>query len=155
MYERIIKLKQTNPNLKVLISIGGWFAKSTPFNLILTNDVTRNTFIQNVLNFLRHWNFDGLDIQWEYPGAIEYGATSDSKQRFSSLIKVFYLSANINTRILDIFSIKYIWFKYLNKAFKEEFKTSYKKYLLSAFVPSDESRIDAGYQVKLVCKFIY
>lgn len=83
-----MKLRQVNPNLKILISIGGWFAKSTPFNKILTSVTTRNTFVQNVLNFLRHWQFDGLDIQWEYPGAVEYGATADSKQRYTSLLKV-------------------------------------------------------------------
>lgn len=55
-----MKLRQMNPNLKILISIGGWFAKSTPFNRILTNEITRNTFIQNTLNFLRNWKFDGL-----------------------------------------------------------------------------------------------
>lgn len=43
--------------------------------------------------------------------------------------------------------------KNLRKAFKEEYKSSYKRYILTAFVPSDESRIDAGYQVKLVCRF--
>ena len=60
LYERIIRLRQINPKLKILISIGGWFAKSTPFNKILKSTTTRNTFVQNVLNFLRHWQFDGL-----------------------------------------------------------------------------------------------
>ncbi len=55
-----MKLKEKNPNLKVLISIGGFFAKSTPFNRILVTDFTRSQFIENVLNFLRHWKFDGI-----------------------------------------------------------------------------------------------
>jgi hypothetical protein len=29
-----------------------------------------------------------LDVHWIYPGAIELGASADSKQRFTSLIKV-------------------------------------------------------------------
>ena len=62
LYERIIRLRQINPKLKILISVGGWFAKSTPFNKILKTTTTRNTFIQNVLNFLRHWQFDGLGL---------------------------------------------------------------------------------------------
>jgi chitinase len=60
LYTRIMKLKEVNPNLKILISIGGWFAKSTPFNKILMTDATRRTFIENALNFIRHWKFDGL-----------------------------------------------------------------------------------------------
>ncbi|CAF0718400.1 unnamed protein product [Brachionus calyciflorus] len=130
IYERIIKLRESNPNLKILISIGGWFAKSTPFNQILQSDATRTQFIQNALNFLKTWNFDGLDIQWEYPGDIEFGASPDSRQKFTTLIK------------------------YLYKAFKDEYKSSFKKYILTAFAPADESRIDAGYQVRAVCKYL-
>ena len=32
----------------------------------------------------------GIDIQWEYPGAVDYGAGSDSKEKFTILIKVIY-----------------------------------------------------------------
>lgn len=131
-----------------MISIGGWFAKSTPFNRILSSDSTRSTFIQNVLHFLRHWQFDGLDIQWEYPGAVEYGATIDSKEKFTALLKV---GVSQLFESPSSFLIAFC-FKYINKAFKDEFKSTYKRFLLSAFVPSDETRIDAGYQVKLVCK---
>lgn len=60
LYERIMKLKEKNPSLKILISIGGWFAKSTPFNRILSSDATRNLFIQNTIKFLKQWQFDGL-----------------------------------------------------------------------------------------------
>jgi chitinase len=83
-----MNLRQKNPNLKILISIGGWFAKSTPFNRILANANSRNTFIQNALNFIAHHKFDGIDLQWEYPGSIESGASADSKQKFTSLVKV-------------------------------------------------------------------
>ena len=55
-----MKLKQINPNLKILISVGGWLAKSTPFNRILLTDYRRAQFIENALNFLRHFRFDGL-----------------------------------------------------------------------------------------------
>ena len=34
--------------------------------------------------------FQFKDIQWEYPGAVEYGAAVDSKQRYTSLIKVLF-----------------------------------------------------------------
>ncbi len=40
------------------------------------------------------------------------------------------------------------------KAFKEDYKSNYRRYFLSAFVPPDETRIDAGYQVKLICKYL-
>jgi GH18 family chitinase len=91
LYLRIMRLKVKNPKLKILLSIGGWNARSTPFNRILANDFTRSQFIVNAINFMRQWKFDGLDVQWEYPGDIESGATFDSKQKFSAFLKVVYL----------------------------------------------------------------
>lgn len=88
LYLRIMRLKVKNPKLKILISIGGWNAKSTPFNRILANDFTLSQFVANAINFMRQWKFDGLDIQWEYPGDVESGATFDSKQKFTQLLKV-------------------------------------------------------------------
>jgi chitinase len=60
LYERIVKLREKNPELKILISVGGWFAKSTPFNMVLANDMTRHVFVSNVMKFLKEWDFDGL-----------------------------------------------------------------------------------------------
>ena len=40
------------------------------------------------------------------------------------------------------------------KAFKTEYSTKSRRYILSAFVPSDEILIDAGYQVKKICKYL-
>lgn len=74
-----------NPRLKILISVGGFFAKSTSFDQVVASDGKRKKFVENVLKFLHKWKFDGIDIQWEYPGE---GAAPDSKERFTSLLQV-------------------------------------------------------------------
>jgi GH18 family chitinase len=37
MYERILKLKETNPDLRVLLSVGGWTHASRGFNEVSKN----------------------------------------------------------------------------------------------------------------------
>lgn len=66
-YAMLMALKQRNPDLKILPSIGGW-TLSDPF-FDFTNKANRDTFVASVKKFLTTWKFyDGVDIDWEYPG---------------------------------------------------------------------------------------
>ena len=64
-----MNLKSKNPNLKVMLAIGGWKMGTAPFTQIASSASSRNTFAQNALRFLRKHHFDGLDSDWEYPGS--------------------------------------------------------------------------------------
>jgi len=56
-----------------VLSFGGWsFSTNADTNPIFRNGVTsaqRATFAKNVVNFANQNNLDGLDFDWEYPGA--------------------------------------------------------------------------------------
>ncbi|MEM0556816.1 MULTISPECIES: glycosyl hydrolase family 18 protein [Aeromonas] len=63
----LMALKQAYPDLKILPSVGGW-TLSDPF-YFLGDKSKRDTFVASVKEFLQTWKFfDGVDIDWEYPG---------------------------------------------------------------------------------------
>lgn len=73
-YAMMMALKQRNPDLKILPSIGGW-TLSDPF-YSFTDKANRDVFVASVKRFLQTWKFyDGVDIDWEYPGG--QGAAPD------------------------------------------------------------------------------
>jgi len=66
-YAMLMALKQRNPDLKIIPSIGGW-TLSDPF-FDFTTKANRDTFVASVKRFLTTWKFyDGVDIDWEFPG---------------------------------------------------------------------------------------
>jgi chitinase len=62
-----VGLKTKNPNLKVLIAIGGWNQGSLRFSDMARDNGKRATFVSSVVQFIQDRKFDGLDMDWEYP----------------------------------------------------------------------------------------
>jgi len=48
-------------------SLGGW-SLSHPFPAMSANTQTRATFVQKCIELIVDYNFDGIDLDWEYPG---------------------------------------------------------------------------------------
>jgi chitinase len=84
----LVALKQQNPSLTVLVSVGGWLWSGAFSDMALTK-VSRATFIESVVEFVGLHQLDGLDIDWEYPGL--EGATKnfrpEDKQNYTLLLK--------------------------------------------------------------------
>ncbi|WP_018752465.1 glycosyl hydrolase family 18 protein [Paenibacillus sanguinis] len=83
------KLKQANPHLKTIISVGGW-TWSNRFSDVAASQVTRETFANSAVDFLRKFNFDGVDLDWEYPvsgGLPGNSYRAEDKQNYTKLLQ--------------------------------------------------------------------
>ncbi|MFD1430353.1 glycoside hydrolase family 18 protein [Lacticaseibacillus mingshuiensis] len=81
------QIKVTRPELKTCISIGGWTADG--FSDAVQTDETRASFSGNIIRYMRRYEFDGVDLDWEYPGMDTAGikATPDDATHFLAFVK--------------------------------------------------------------------
>jgi GH18 family chitinase len=66
MYAAVEALRSQNPNLKVLLSVGGWNMGSGPFSDMAISTTARAAFVSSTVTFLQQYGFDGLDLDWVF-----------------------------------------------------------------------------------------
>ena len=54
--------------LKVMIAIGGWNEGGKKYSDMASTPAGRTKFVKSAVTFLKEHKFDGLDLDWEYPG---------------------------------------------------------------------------------------
>ena len=63
----LVALRDRNPDLKVLLSVGGW-GWSDHFSDAAFTEAGRARFAETAVALVRAHRLDGLDVDWEYPG---------------------------------------------------------------------------------------
>ncbi|MBB4036371.1 chitinase [Dysgonomonas hofstadii] len=65
-FKNLNTLKEQNPELKILISIGGWSWSKNFSDAVLTQE-GQKTFAKSAVDIMKKYDLDGIDIDWEYP----------------------------------------------------------------------------------------
>ncbi|KAK7483790.1 hypothetical protein BaRGS_00025006 [Batillaria attramentaria] len=127
LFERFQNLKQRNPSVKTLLAVGGWNLGSAPFTAIVQSPSNRADFIQQSISFLRQRNFDGLDLDWEYPA--NRGSPPEDRDHFTDLVRE------------------------MRQAFEAEaIRTGKPRLLFTAAVAAGKDTIDTAYNIPAISK---
>ncbi|KAI5291816.1 hypothetical protein KEM54_006393, partial [Ascosphaera aggregata] len=93
LYKRFTGLKSLYPDLQTWISIGGWSMNdadqptATTFSDLAASKSAQKKFFDSLLSFMETYNFDGVDIDWEYPVAEERSGKKEDYDNFTSLLQ--------------------------------------------------------------------
>ncbi|KAG7154890.1 Chitotriosidase-1-like 5 [Homarus americanus] len=87
-FKKFTNLKQQKAGLKTLLAIGGWTDSrgSYKYSDLVASQTRRRNFIDDVIPFLQKYDFDGLDLDWEYP-SYEDGGRPQDKENFGIFVK--------------------------------------------------------------------
>ncbi|KAK3369407.1 hypothetical protein B0T24DRAFT_580387 [Lasiosphaeria ovina] len=93
LFDDLTTLKSIKPDLEVWVSLGGWTfsdnntATQPVFGEISADAGKRQEFANNLLQFMQQHGFDGVDLDWEYPGAPDRGGKKEDTANYVQLLK--------------------------------------------------------------------
>ncbi|KAI1852652.1 hypothetical protein JX266_002193 [Neoarthrinium moseri] len=108
LWQITVDAKKYNVNLKVYVAVGGWtFSDNGTVTQPLLGEIAstesnRQNFADGVVKFLNKYGFDGLDIDWEYPGAPDRGGKPEDTANFVLLMKTLRLTFDASPRMLGL-----------------------------------------------------
>lgn len=130
LYEEFNSLKSTDNvgGLQTLIAVGGWNLDQTLFSRVSSSESTRADFAASVVQFLSLYNFDGVDLDWEYP--VTRQGTPEDYDNYPLLVQA------------------------IREALTDASATTGKEYLLTMAIPVNPEKLDSGYDFTELSKYV-
>jgi chitinase len=148
-FHQLQELKKKYPNLKILLSIGGW-TYSKYFSDVAASQASRQKFVSSCIDMFIKGNlpvqggyggsgtaagiFDGFDVDWEYPassgGHLGNHYSAADKQNYTALLGEFRNELNAQGQ------------------------ADGKTYALSAALPAGQDKIDAGIETNNIGQYL-
>ena len=130
-----------------MLAIGGWSFGTSKFKEVAETRFSRQTFIFSAIPFLREHNFDGLDVDWEYPKAAD-------KENFVAYLKElreafeFEAEETGNDKLLLSAAVPVGNFNILHYPLQKD------GYLQMIFIFTGPDNVRGGYDVPNVAKYL-
>lgn len=92
-YERVTEYRKKGK--RVTVAIGGWNdSAGDKYSRLVLSDNARYNFITSTIEFIDKYGFEGLDLDWEYPGTYNFCFLCSLKMqnayKQNSFCKVFF-----------------------------------------------------------------
>ena len=98
-FRQLHLLRDQHPHLQILMSIGG-LTWSSRFSDVALTDASRQRFVRSCVALLLRYEFDGIDLDWEFPVLGLTEGRPEDKENFTALIAEFRRQLN-DQGILD------------------------------------------------------
>lgn len=84
---RVVALKKQKPELKIMLSIGGW--GSGRFSEMAADRTNRESFADDCKRVIDEFGLDGVDLDWEYPtsSSADISSSPDDTENFTLLVR--------------------------------------------------------------------
>lgn len=91
-----VYLRKINPRLQIIASIGGPDFPTDVFEKISSDDSKRVAFADKIFQFIRDFNFDGVDLYWPFPKGTDKANFVKLLSEISKLLKASKKSLTIS-----------------------------------------------------------
>lgn len=82
--QHLLALKEVNPDLKLVVSMGGWNEGSEKYSRVSASPEKRKVLVDTAVEFIEQYKFDGFDLDWEYP--YQRGGQEEDVENFIVLL---------------------------------------------------------------------
>uniref|UniRef100_A0A6G1SCA5 chitinase n=1 Tax=Aceria tosichella TaxID=561515 RepID=A0A6G1SCA5_9ACAR len=160
-YEDFLRLRELSPKSKLVLSVGGWGEGGQKYSDMVATSQGRQAFISSVIETMEQYiDFDGFDLDWEYPGATDRQGKFADKENFLKLVQElrkrfdeYASSGQAYANSSSSSSSQSSSTSLANAANKNNYKHG-RPLELSMAVPVAKFRLQEGYEVYELCQLM-